>query len=327
MAITMSGYLAELRAGFANYRNACFSDRCDWFELSAHGATVFKKEHRDCNLLVPPCGVAEHQQIAGKIPHSKRHKHFGSMQSSQALAQSVFGTIDTLGRLPRLEIVKAEDGRPAFGPSLKQTRLEFEKEMTTLGEGARGATSVDVWFEGSYRVAVECKLAEAEFGTCSRTRLKAKDKRFETQFCDGSYTKQRKRTQRCALSELDISYWKYSESAFGWPANGDHRDCPLKATYQIARNVLAACVTSDQRFDEKVGHALLIYDRRNPAMLGGGRCHEQWRRAYGAVQTPGVLRRLSWQSLIAQWRADDVLDWLKAQLKDKYGLLPELADI
>ena len=101
------------------------------------------------------------------------------MQSSQALAQSVFGTIDTLGRLPLLEMVKAEDGRPAFGPSLKQSKLEFEKEMTTLGEGTRGATSVDVWFEGTYRVAVECKLAEAEFGTCSRTRLNETDERFE----------------------------------------------------------------------------------------------------------------------------------------------------
>jgi hypothetical protein len=326
MTITVSGYLAELRTRFAIYRDAYFPDRSDWFEPRAHGdAVVFKREHRDCNLLIPPCGVAENQRIVGKIPRSKRHKHFGSMQSSQALAQSVFGTIDTLGRLPLLEMVKSEDGRPAFGPSLKQSQLEFEKEMTTLGEGTRGATSVDIWFGGTYRVAVECKLGEAEFGTCSRTRLKREDKKFETEFCNGSYTKQRGRAQRCTLTELDISYWKYAESAFGWPANRDHQHCPLKDTYQIARNVLAACATSDDQFDGRNGHALIIYDLRNPAMSNGGQCELQWRLAHDAIQTPGTLRRLSWQSLIAQWPTDEILDWLRARLKDKYGLYPELA--
>jgi hypothetical protein len=324
MLETMSSYLAELRTTFATYRDASFPDKGDWFEPRAHGgAVVFKKEHRDCNLLIPPCAVAEHQRIVGTIPKSKRHKHFGSMQSSQALAQSVFGVIDTLGRLPRLEMVTAEDGRPAFGPSLKQSRLEFEKEMTTLGEGTRGATSVDVWFEGRYRVAVECKLAEAEFGTCSRTRLKKTDERFTTQFCDGSYTKQLGRRQRCTLSELNISYWKHAGRAFGWSADLDHRCCPLKDTYQIARNVLAACVTSDHQFDEKIGHALIIYDLRNPTISNDGRGEHQWRRAYGAIQSSGTLRRLSWQSMIGQWPRDEILDWLRARLNDKYGLQPE----
>jgi hypothetical protein len=326
MADTSNSYLADLRTSFADYRNAYFSDQPNWFELRpAGGAVVFKKEHRDCNLLIPPCGVTDRQRIIGKIPKSKRHKHFGSMQSSQALAQSVFGTIEVLGRLPLLAMIKAEDGRSAFGPSPNQSNLEFEKTVTTLGEVGDRATSVDVWFEGSYRVAVECKLAEAEFGTCSRTRLT--DVEFERQFCDGSYAKQRGRQHRCALAELNIDYWKYTESAFGWVANIDHKACPLKDTYQIVRNVLAACVTNDHRFDENRGHALIIYDQRNPAMLPGGRGDCQWREAYGAVQTAGRLRRLSWQSLMAQWPADEVLDWIKGGLKDKYGMHPARAII
>jgi hypothetical protein len=74
------------------------------------------------------------------------------------------------------------------------------------------------------------------------------------------------------LTELDISYWKHAGRAFGWSADLDHRCCPLKDTYQIARNVLAACVTSDHQFDEKDGHALSIYDLRNPAMSNSGKC-------------------------------------------------------
>jgi hypothetical protein len=324
----MSGYLTELRTGFAIYRDASFPDRRDWFEPRADGdAVVFKRERRDCNLLIPPCGVAEHQRIVGTVPKSKRHKHFGSMQSSQALAQSVFGTIETLGRLPLLEMVKAEDGSPAFGSSIKRSKLEFEKEMTTLGEGTSGATSVDVWFEGTYRVAVECKLAEAEFGTCSRPRLKDTDERFDTQFCDGSYSKQRKRIERCPLTELGIGYWKYTESSFGWSAEIDHNCCPLKDSYQIVRNVMAACVSSNHQFEVKNGHALIIYDRRNPAMWDDGKGARQWRHAYGAVQSSGALKRLSWQSMLGQWPADEILDWLKARLNDKYGLEPELAPI
>jgi hypothetical protein len=235
----------------------------------------------------------------------------------------VFGVIEVLGRLPLLATVRAEDGRPAFGPSPDRSNLEFEKSVTTLGEVGERATSVDVWFEGSYRVAVECKLAEVEFGTCSRTRLKKSDERFERQFCDGSYAKQRGRQHRCALAELDIDYWKYTEGAFGWAANVDHKKCPLKNTYQIVRNVLAACVTHGHRFDENSGHALIIYDQRNPAMLPGGRGDCQWRDASSAIRTAGTLRRLSWQSLMGQWPADEVLDWMKARLKDKYGLHPE----
>ena len=69
---------------------------------------------------------------------------------------------------------------------VSQAELEFEKEMQTLGEPS--GTSIDVWFEGPYRVAVECKLSEVNFGTCSRTRLKPHQASYATQHCDGSYT-------------------------------------------------------------------------------------------------------------------------------------------
>jgi hypothetical protein len=233
------------------------------------------------------------------------------------LAQSVFGVIEVLGCLPQLSAVKSEDGLLAFGPTLIDTKLKFEKEIRTLGEQPRRATSVDVSFEGKYRVAVECKLAEREFGTCSRTRLRAEDEHH----CDGSYSRQGQRTERCALTQIGVRYWRHLEELFGWSSKTDHQYCPLNKTYQLVRNVLAACVGDDDKLHIDRGHALVIYDQRNPTMAKDGPCDRAWRSAYEALRTPGTLRRLSWLAFIAQWPSDAVLDWLKDQLAAKYGLL------
>lgn len=224
-----------------------------------------------------------------------------------------------------MSAIKAEDGQPAFYPTLNDFKLDFEKEIKTLGEQPQRATSVDVWFGGAHRIAVECKLAEPEFGSCSRTRLKSTDKEFETQHCDENYMRQRGRSERCALTEIKVRYWKYLGDLFGWPPDVDHQPCPLDKTYQLVRNVLAACVRDSGALDTNTGHALIIYDQRNPAMGKDGVCDFQWRTAYEALQTRGALRRLSWQSFIAQWPSDAILDWLKKELGAKYGLQPSLS--
>jgi hypothetical protein len=238
------------------------------------------------------------------------------------LAQSVLGAIEVLKRLPLLSAVRSEDGRPAFGPMLDNTTIELEKEIKTLGERPQRGTSVDVWFEGDYRVAVECKLAEPEFGTCSRTRLKPTDKEFETQHCDGNYTWQRGRTERCTLTEIKVRYWQFMDELFGWSSETDHRPCPLDRTYQLARNILAVCVDQDGELHIDRGHALIIYDQRNPAMAKDGACDRSWRAACESLQARSTLRRLSWQAFIAQWPSDAILNWLKQELCEKYGLCP-----
>jgi hypothetical protein len=245
------------------------------------------------------------------------------MQSSQALAQSVFGTIAILNLLPLMSAIVAEDGLPAFGSNLDVSKLELEKAIQTLGEQRSRRTSIDVWFEGPYRVAVECKLSEVDFGTCSRPRLKPHDPSYATQHCDGAYTRQRNRTARCPLTALGARYWDYTEELFGWSSETDHRPCPLASTYQLARNVLAVCVDEAGALDLKRGHALIVYDARNPSMALGGEGDRQWHAASEALRVPGVLRRLSWQAFIFQWPNDPVLGWLKQELAAKYGLCPE----
>ena len=168
---------------------------------------MFHRDHVAANLLIPLiASTQDRQQVIAMIPSTQRHRHFGSMQSSQALAQSVFGTIAILNRLLLLSSIMAEDGQLEFGPTLNESTLELEKPIDTLGENPERTTSVDVWISGPYQVAVECKLAEGHFGTCSRPRLKPTDPNFETQHCDETYTRQRRRKTACALTEIGVRY-------------------------------------------------------------------------------------------------------------------------
>ena len=312
-------YVAMLRATFSAYRLARFADEDRLFQHRAEGdAVVFARDHVAANLLIPPAATAQdRRRIVELIAAGQRHRHFGSMQSSQALAQSVFGAIAILNRLSLLSDIEAEDGSPAFGLRLNESTIEFEKPIRTLGEPR--PTSIDVWLDGDYRVAVECKLSEADFGTCSRPRLSPTDAAYVTQHCDGTYTNQRGRTARCALTEIGVRYWDYAAELFGWTTDTDHRPCPLASSYQLARNILAACVGEGGALSIDRGHALIIYDRRNPTMAMGGEGDRQWCTALAALKAPGLLRRLSWQAFIAQWPSDIVLDWMKDELGAKYG--------
>lgn len=318
-ATTQTTYIQCLRRHFAAYREGRFGDRPELFEPYPEGGpVVFRREHRDCNLLVPPFASPEQcSEVVAAIPARHRHLHFGSMQSSQALAQSVFGIVAAFDRLPLLAKVQAECGRPAFGRDLVGEVVRLEHQVQSLGEPR--PTSIDVWLPG-VRVAIECKLAEAEFGTCSRPRLILGEDSKPTAACDGNYTFQAGRRSRCALTEVGVRYWDNLGALFGWDANTDHVPCPLAPTYQLVRNILAACVTGCETPDFSSAHALVLYDSRNPAMAPGGRGDDQWKSATEALKRPALLRRLSWQNFAAQWPPDPVFDWLRVALTEKYGL-------
>ena len=96
--------------------------------------------------------------------------------------------------------------------------------------------------------------------------------------------------------------------------------CPLQGTYQLASNVLAACVQPDETVDANSGHALVIYDDRSPAFLPGGEAAQQWEAATRALVQRSRLRRCSWQRLVAQLATDPDLAWLVNGLAAKYGI-------
>lgn len=313
-----AAYTAMLRKQFRGYRDSRFADHDRLFESRRDGGPiVFRKSYAEANLLIPPfASPAQRQAVARLIPTRQRHRHFGSMQSSQALAQSIFGCMAVFDLLPLIANVEAECGRLAFGDDLTETAIRLEESVNTLGEPR--ATSLDVSLDRP-RVAIECKLAETKFGTCSRPSLTARDAAYPEHHCDGSYTHQRGRVTRCSLSEIGVRYWRHLEALFGWDANMDHHPCPLASTYQLVRNVLAACVDSSGTLEPTAGHALIIYDDQNPAMHTGGEGDRQWTTAQEALRVPGILRRVSWRNFMVQWPSHPVLDWLRAEANAKYG--------
>ena len=322
-------YQDRLRLGFWRYRDERFAGAEDLFDPRYQpGGTqppVFKTEHAHRNVLVrPEAGQDEIDAMCSAIPDGMRHKWFRSMTSSQALAQSVFANLKFHNKLGWLADLRGEDDLPPFPAGVVRPRhswdapqLELEYHVDYLGEPR--PTSVDVMFDGDYRVAVECKLSEPEVGACSRPNLTPSDSNFESDHCDGTYTHQRGRRDRCALTERGIAYWRYIPKLLTWPADADLQPCPLRATYQLVRNILAACVRPNGDLDP-AAHAVLLYDARNPGFAEGGKGYLAWQTVRSALKNPVLLRRCTWQELVACLRQDAELNWLTEALRSKYGL-------
>ncbi len=230
---------------------------------------------------------------------------------------SVFGAIHAFERLDVLLSVEAECGRPAFGNDTDRVAMELEHEVRTLKEPR--PTSVDVLIRGRHvRVPVECKFTEQEFGTCSRPGLKPEAPRY----CDGSYRVQQGRRTRCSLTEQGIRYWEHLPDLFDWAADRDHSPCPFGASYQLVRNVLAATTDIDVATEVPAGHAVVIYDARNPEFLRHGKAKRQWVAATEACRKAGLLRRVTWQRLVAALACVPEFGCLVDVLEAKYGLCP-----
>lgn len=264
-----SDYVGKLIQQFWNYADTeqpVEKNLLDSDQRASKRPPVFRKSDAADNVLISPeTDEQSRRSIVSTLATGERHRHFGSMRSSQALAQSVFGNLLVAGDLDLLEGLESNEQLPAFGTGLSQTAMQLEYNVSHLGEPR--PTSVDVWFESGHRIAVECKLTEPEFGTCSRPRLKPE---VDQNYCDGSYTRQASRQTRCSLSEIGVEYWRYIPELFNWSADEDMSPCALRGTYQLVRNILAACVRTDGNIDTTHSHALVIYDGNNPSFQDGG---------------------------------------------------------
>ena len=280
---------------------------------------VFARDLESKNVLVPPSRKRA-ADIRAAIPVSQRHRWFSSMRSSQALAQSIFAAIRAFDRLDLLEGISTERGRPAFFDHQQGWMLSFEHAVSGLNEPR--PTNVDVLLSRpGQRVAIECKFLEDEFGTCSRTDKNAYPD--PKKHCDGNYRFQNGRSHRCALAEIGIQYWEHLPHLFDWSPDRDHEPCPFGATYQLARNALAATITTEGGLKPDRGHVLVLYDARNPAFRAGGKADRQWQLVVGASLHQGLFRLLSWQSLLATLVNAPELAYLIDGLGEKYGLEPD----
>lgn len=101
------------------------------------------------------------------------------------------------------------------------------------------------------------------------------------------------------------------------------RNCPLLPTYQLVRNILAAVVDQDGRVAPSSGHAVIVYDGRNPAYKPGGAADTQLRQAAAACIVPGALRRVTWQEVVRACSDSADLIWLPEAMKEKHGIYPQ----
>lgn len=319
----MSNYRQDLIARFWQYQQEHFPDWERYFErpIRPNGRPpVFREDVAAHNVLIEPdMPETKQKQLLHEIPVSERHRWFRSMTSSQALAQSILGNLKVYDRLHFVSELTDDFGYPLLGDAnVSPENFSMEYSVKYLGEPR--STSVDGFITGDYQVAIECKFAETEVGSCSRPRLEKGDSNYETDCCDGTFTRQRGRRERCSLTEVGVLYWKYVPGLFTWQNDRDLSPCPLRRNYQLVRNILAACIRPNGTLLPQNGHAVLIYDERNPAFQRGGDGFDAFEETREALKNPNLLRKCSWQRIIRHIRNKADLTWLTEQLESKYGL-------
>ena len=305
-----SKYKEDLLSRFWDYRNANFDEHEKLFDKqvdSEHSRPpVFVKKHLYRNVLVS--GRDLDIEVCKTISPEQRHRWFGSMKSSQALAQSVFGNLKYHNKLHVLEDLLGDDGKPLFiYKDIPDCKLEYkldnvskqgDKKCNILGEEMGRSTSIDVFFPANFQVAVECKMTEEKIGECSK---------FE-------------HDKDCYLTRKGIHYWNYIPKLFNWTIPSTCNECEFRKTYQLVRNILAVCVQPTGELSYDTGHAVMLYDERNPKFQDDKDAMNAWIKTKNALKYPNLLQQCTWQQLTQALRKDQDLVWLTDGMMEKYGL-------
>jgi hypothetical protein len=323
MSSRMADYKAELTQRYWEYQKSQFPEWQNYFDRPPGQnlrPPVFRTNEAWRNVIFRKnAGQQEFLKLLALIPESDRHKWFRSMNSSQALAQTVLGNLAIFGYLNTLSKLRDDDGLELLGEAQATSgNFAMEYKINYLGEPR--PTSLDGYLAGDYRVAVECKFTEAEVGMCSRPRLTPANSNYYSEHCNGTYSKQRSRLERCSLTEVGVMYWRYIPHLFHWNSEQDLDPCPLNMNYQLVRNILAIGVNPDGRVSTTGGHVVLIYDERNPAFQKSGKGFVAFKATRQALYEPSMLRKCSWQQIVSLMRESGILPWLTKQLALKYGL-------
>jgi hypothetical protein len=157
--------------------------------------------------------------------------------------------------------------------------------------------------------------------------MKHNEANYDNEFCDGTYTKQRGRIERCSLTQIGVKYWHHLPRLFRWDPLVNHDPCPLRKTYQLVRNVLASGLRAKPRIEDEAepsdGHAVLLYDERNPQFQEGGDGWQAYNDVKNGLRNPRLLQACTWQRVVGAMAGDRDLGWLVEGLREKYGLEAE----
>lgn len=133
----LNDYRTSMVQIFWKYENSCFGEQPELFERSfaPNGRPpVFLRSEVWRNVIIKPdASDQERDRLLAKVPTGERHKWFGSMSSSQALAQSIFGNLAVYGHLECLARIEADEGMPLFGgTTITSQNFEMEHKVTHL---------------------------------------------------------------------------------------------------------------------------------------------------------------------------------------------------
>ncbi len=315
-------YKADLHQRYWKYKEIKFPHKQllfdDRYDKPTSPPVFIRKEARNNIIINPSASEQEKKELFAIVPEGEWHKWYGSMNSSQALAQSILGNLFVYNSLHCLSELKDDAGLPLLGKGqIPPDDFKMEYKINYLGEPR--PTSLDGFLPGDYQIAIECKFTETEVGTCSRPRLTPANSNFEKDHCNGTYSIQRKRKTKCPLTESYILYWCYVPSLFKWTNDIDLNPCPLYKNYQLVRNILAAGVKPGGQVSSDNGHVVLIYDERNPSFQLGGDGLSAYKETQAELRNQTMLRKCSWQCIVKHLRNKGVLPWLTEELALKYG--------
>ena len=293
-------YKADLNQRYWKYQEIKFSNEQGFFDrpqTKDGRPPVFIRGESWRNVIINQnANQKEIDKLLEVIPDGEKHKWYGSMNSSQALAQSVLGNLAVHNFLHCLSELECDEGMDLFGKAqFPLDNFVMEHNIDYLGEPR--PTSLDGYFSGKYQIAIECKFTEQEVGTCSRPRLTTANSNYESDHCNGTYSIQRERKELCPLTEAGVLYWRYVPHLFKWENDSDISPCPLNKNYQLVRNILAAGVNQDG-------------NERNPSFQANGNGQIAYTETREALREPTMLRKCSWQRIVQYLREKNVLDWL-----------------
>ena len=316
-------YKEEIINRFWDYQRAKYPQYDLYFEPSKNKINrppVFYPQSEWLNPIINP--KADKQEILSLlalIPKYERHRWYRSFTSSQVLAQSILGNLNIYQKLDCLNQIKDDEYNEPLLNNINASSANFSLEYKVNYLKEPRQTSIDAFLHNDYKIAIECKFTEEDVGNCSRPKLTKKDSNFISDYCNGSYTHQNNRKERCSLTEIGVSYWNYIPHLLKWQKDIDHIICPLSSTYQLVRNILSACIKNGD-ISENYGHALLIYDERNPSFKNQGKGDIAYTLTKNSLINKKLLRKCSWQKIINYLRSNNELDWLTDEIKLKYGM-------
>lgn len=206
------------------------------------------------------------------------------VQSSQALAIDVFGTIAAAPASARdaiLDVLAARAGLEPGGPW--RVALEWCDPAKLLREPRQ--TQVDAIAFGARSIMViECKFTETG-GSCSQTKKRTNEPAKGLPQCNGRYEMQVNpatgTAASCTLSGKRIRYWDVIPRVFALDPQADHDPCPFRGeTFQWMRNMVLADELG--RHEGKMARCLIAYADE------------------GGFPTEGKARDLSWLPPMAE---------------------------